>query len=422
MQRRRLAGTTAAVVALGMTVGLSGCGSDSGSKSVTLKLVAADYDIAGGDSTKAYWHNVVSEFEKKNPGIKVDVSVYSWDVVDAKVAEMVKAGKAPDIAQIGAYSDYAASGKLYAVDQMLSIPVQANFLAPLADAGEMKRTQYGIPFVASTRLLFYNKTLFKKAHIEPPTTWAQLESDAKALKAKGVKTPFALPLGSEEAQAETMMWLLSGGGGYVNQVAGYDIDSPENVKTFQWLQKNLVGEGLTGPVAPGRLNRQAAFDAFAKGEVGMLNGHPSLMGEARKKGVEYGMVPLPGVEGKAKASMGVADWIMGFKQNGHREQIGKFLDFTFNDQNVSAFADKYDLLPATRSASQAMQKDGKHQDLAEFLAALPSSELPPVGKTSWPKVSETVKKRIGEAVQPNGDPKSVLEGIAKVALEAENAE
>ncbi|MEU5437654.1 extracellular solute-binding protein [Streptomyces sp. NPDC020719] len=405
-----------------MTVGLSGCGSDSGSKSVTLKLVAADYDIAGGDSTKAYWHNVVSEFEKKNPGIKVDVSVYSWDVVDAKVAEMVKAGKAPDIAQIGAYSDYAASGKLYAVDQMLSIPVQANFLAPLADAGEMKRTQYGIPFVASTRLLFYNKTLFKKAHIEPPTTWAQLESDAKALKAKGVKTPFALPLGSEEAQAETMMWLLSGGGGYVNQVAGYDIDSPENVKTFQWLQKNLVGEGLTGPVAPGRLNRQAAFDAFAKGEVGMLNGHPSLMGEARKKGVEYGMVPLPGVEGKAKASMGVADWIMGFKQNGHREQIGKFLDFTFNDQNVSAFADKYDLLPATRSASQAMQKDGKHQDLAEFLAALPSSELPPVGKTSWPKVSETVKKRIGEAVQPNGDPKSVLEGIAKVALEAENAE
>ncbi|MBD0746273.1 ABC transporter substrate-binding protein [Streptomyces sp. CBMA152] len=422
MQRRRLAGTTAAVVALGMTVGLSGCGSDSGSGSVTLKLVAADYDIAGGDSTKAYWHNVVSEFEKKNPGIKVDVSVYSWDVVDAKVAEMVKAGNAPDIAQIGAYSDYAASGKLYAVDQMLSIPVQANFLAPLADAGEMKRTQYGIPFVASTRLLFYNKTLFKKAHIEPPTTWAQLEADAKALKAKGVKTPFALPLGSEEAQAETMMWLLSGGGGYVNQVAGYDIDSPENVKTFQWLKKDLVQAGLTGPVAPGKLNRQAAFDAFAKGDVGMLNGHPSLMGEARKKGVDYGMVPLPGVEGKAKAAMGVADWIMGFKQNGHREQIGKFLDFTFNDQNVSTFADKYDLLPATRSASQAMQKDGKHQDLDQFLAALPTSELPPVGKTSWPRVSEAIKKRIGAAVQENDDPKAVLEGIAKVALDAESAE
>ncbi|WP_344081018.1 extracellular solute-binding protein [Streptomyces crystallinus] len=405
-----------------MAAGLSGCGSDGGSGSVTLKLVAADYDIAGGSSTKAYWHDVVGDFEKKNPGIKVEVTVLSWDVVDAKVAEMVKAGKAPDIAQIGAYSDYAADGKLYSVDQLLSIPVQANFLAPLADAGEMKRVQYGIPFVASTRLLFYNQTLFDKAHIKPPQTWAQLAADAKALKAKGVKTPFALPLGSEEAQAETMMWMLSGGGGYVNQISGYDIDSPENVKTFNWLKKNLVEEGLTGPVAPAKLNRQTAFDAFAKGEVGMLNGHPSLMEQARKKGVKYGMVPLPGAEGKAKSSMGVADWIMGFKQNGHREQIGKFLDFAFNDENVLAFADKYDLLPATRTASQTMQNDGKHPELKEFLAALPTSELPPVGKTSWPKVSETVKKRIGAAVGVDGDPRSVLEGIAKVATEAENAE
>ncbi|MFD9790280.1 extracellular solute-binding protein [Streptomyces sp. NPDC059070] len=405
-----------------MTAGLAGCGSDSGSGDATLKLVVADYDIAGGDSTKTYWHDLVADFEKANPRIKVEVSVYSWDVVDAKVAEMVKAGKAPDMAQIGAYSDYAAGGKLYSVDQLLSIPVQANFLAPLADAGEMKRVQYGIPFVASTRLLFYNQTLFDKAHIKAPTTWAQLEADAKALRAKGVKTPFALPLGSEEAQAETMQWLLSGGGGYVNQTTGYDIDSPDNIKTFQWLKKNLVEEGLTGPVAPGKLNRQTAFDAFAKGEVGMLNGHPSLMQQARKKGVKFGMVPLPGTEGRSKATMGVADWIMGFKQNGHREQIGKFLDFTFNDKNVLSFADKYDLLPATRTASQAMQNDGKHQDLNEFLAALPTSELPPVGKTSWPKVSETIKKRIGDAVSPNGDPKTVLEQIAKVATEAENAE
>lgn len=187
--RRRFLGLTAAVAAFGMTAVLSGCGGESGSGDATLKLVAADYDIAGGSTTKTYWHNVVEEFEKKNPGIKVDVQIFSWDVVDAKVAEMVKAGHAPDIAQIGAYSDYAATGKLYSADQLLSIPVEANFLAPLADAGNVKRVQYGMPFVASTRLLFYNQTLFDEAHIKPPTTWAELASDAKALKAKGVKTP-----------------------------------------------------------------------------------------------------------------------------------------------------------------------------------------------------------------------------------------
>ncbi|MFI6686221.1 extracellular solute-binding protein [Streptomyces sp. NPDC050485] len=405
-----------------MTAVLSGCGGQSGSGSVTLKLVAADYDIAGGGSTKTYWDKVVADFEKKNPGIKIDVSIFSWDVVDAKVAEMVKAGHAPDIAQIGAYSDYAATGKLYSVDQLLSIPVQADFLSSLADAGQVKRVAYGMPFVASTRLLFYNQTLFDEAHIKAPTTWAEIASDAKALKAKGVKTPFALPLGSEESQAETMMWMLSGNGGYTNSVDGYDIDSPENVQTFDWLKTNLVEPELTGPVAPAKLNRQAAFDAFAKGEVGMLNGHPSLMEQAKKKGIKFGMVPLPGPNGPAKAAMGVADWIMGFKQSGHRAQIGKFLDFTFSDQNVLNFADQYDLLPSTVSASTAQSADAKYKDLKPFLAALPTSVLPPVGKTSWPKVSETVKKKIGAAVTPGGSPKSVLQDIAKVATDAENAE
>ncbi len=35
-------------------------------------------------------------------------------------------------------------------------------------------------------MLFYNKTLFSKAGITPPTTWDQLAADAEALKAKGV--------------------------------------------------------------------------------------------------------------------------------------------------------------------------------------------------------------------------------------------
>lgn len=101
---------------------------------MTLRLVAADYDLTGGDTTKKYWNDLVVAFEAEHPGVKVEVQIESWDDVDRKVAEMVKADKAPDIAQIGAYADYAAAGDLYAADELLSIPVQANFLAPLAAA------------------------------------------------------------------------------------------------------------------------------------------------------------------------------------------------------------------------------------------------------------------------------------------------
>ncbi|MFB7370274.1 extracellular solute-binding protein [Streptomyces sp. NPDC056222] len=409
---------------MGLTAALSGCGlTGADSDDVTLKLVAADYDLTGGDTTKKYWDELTAAYEAQHPGVKIDVQIESWNDVDRKVAEMVEADQAPDIAQIGAYADYAAAGELYSADELLSIPVQANFLAPLVSAGEMKRTQYGLPFAASTRLLFFNEELFDKAGItEPPTTWAELAAAAEKLKDEDVPYPFALPLGPEEAQAETMMWLLSGGDGYTDGSDRYRIDSDLNVQTFDWLKKNLVEKELTGPVAPGKLNRKDAFAAFSRGEVGMLNGHPSLMQEAEKKGVKVGKVALPGVNGKAKASMGVADWIMGFKQNGHREEIGTFLDFVFSDQNVLKFAGGNDLLPPTVSAYSRMQSEEEHKNLREFLKELPNSQLPPVGKTSWAKVSDNVKQNIGKAVAPGQKPAEVLAKLAREATEAENAE
>ncbi|WP_452835898.1 ABC transporter substrate-binding protein [Streptomyces liangshanensis] len=422
MQQRYL-GVTAAIAAMGMTMALAGCGATGASGDVTLKLVAADYGTGPANSSEKYWSALAKDFETKNPGIKIDVDVRSWKTVDADVASMVKRGEAPDIAQIGAYADYVKQDALYSADELLNIPTQANFLTQLSDAGKVNRIQYGLPFVASTRLLFYNEKLFDEAGLSAPKTWADIESDAKALKAEGVTTPFALPLGSEEAQAETMMWLLSGGGGYTETADdSYSIDSAQNVETFKWLQKNLVADGLTGPVAPGKLDRAAAFTAFNAGKVGMLNGHPTLMQEAEKAGIKVGMVPLPGINGTSKSSMGVADWMMAFKQPGHREAAGKFLDFVFSDKNVLDFVGQYDLLPVTYSANDAMAKDPRYADLSKFQDALPTSQLPPVGKTSWAKVSESIKKNIGKAVEPGVNPSTVLGAIARDAVTAEAAE
>ncbi|MEU6224644.1 extracellular solute-binding protein [Streptomyces sp. NPDC047042] len=414
----------AAVSALGMTAvtaALGGCGA-TGSGEVTLKLVAADYGDSETNSSQKYWDDLVKAYEDTHPDVKVDVSVYSWNDVDRKVKELVAAGDAPDLAQIGAYADYAAKGDLYQADDILSIPTQADFVARLADAGKVNRTQYGMPFAASTRLLFYNKKLFTAAGLTPPTTWNELAADAAALKDEGVKYPYALPLGPEEAQAETMQWLLSGGDGYTSPVGTYGIDSPQNIRTFTWLKDELVDKGLTGPVAPGKLNRAAAFAAFARGEVGMLNGHPSLMKIAAAKGVDVGMVPMPGTGNSTRAAMGVADWMMAFKKNGHGSQVGDFLDFVYDEKNVLAFSREYDLLPVTTSASRTMSTAAQDKDLAPFLAELPNAQLYPVGKTSWAQVSADIKQRIGTVFAAGGSPGRVLAELQGEANRAENAE
>ncbi|MGA5250805.1 extracellular solute-binding protein [Streptomyces sp. NRRL S-1314] len=408
--------------ALGLAAVLGGCGAGGASSDVTLTLVAADYGNGAADSSKKYWADLVERYEADHPDVDVEVSVYSWNDVDRKVKEMVDAGSPPDMAQIGAYADYAAKGLLYRAGDLLSIPVQADFLSQLSDAGEVNSVQYGMPFAASTRLLFYNKSLFADAGLTPPTTWDELVECAEELKARGVKYPYALPLGPEEAQAETLQWLLSGDGGYTDIGGTYGIDSTENIETFSWLRDELVGKGLTGPVAPGKLDRAKAFEAFAAGDVGMLNGHPSLMDMARKKGVKFGMVPIPGAEGETTSTLGVADWMMAFEENGHRDEIGDFLDFVYSEENVLGFSREYDLLPVTNSASRAMAASGQDKELKPFLDQLPLSELYPVGKTSWAAVNAAIKQRIGRAVEPGGSPAGVLGELQAAAVRAESAE
>ncbi|MFH9730359.1 ABC transporter substrate-binding protein [Streptomyces sp. NPDC017260] len=405
-----------------MTVVLGGCGLTGDSGEVTLKLVAADYGDSKANSSQTYWDELAKAYEAKHPDVHVDVTVHSWNDVDRKVREMVEAGEAPDMAQIGAYSDYADQGLLYQAGELLSIPVQANYVSQLAGAGQVNGVQYGLPFAASTRVLFYNKTLFDKAGVTPPKTWDDLADAAGELEAEGVKYPYALPLGPEEAPAETMQWMLSGGGGYIDDVGTYSVDSPQNVTTFTWLKEELVEKGLTGPVAPGQLDRADAFAAFANGDVGMLNGHPTLMKMASDKGVKYGMVTTPGVDGASRNTLGVTDWMTAFKENGHQEEIGDFLDFVYDDENVLDFSRRYNLLPVTTSASQIMSTSAEDKDLRPFLNELLLSELYPVGKTSWASVSADVKKRIGQAVAPGGSTEEVLAQIQATAMRAGSAE
>ncbi|MGP3989615.1 ABC transporter substrate-binding protein [Streptomyces sp. 3N207] len=425
MDRRRFLGMAATGVAgaAGMTA-LSGCGDGPGSGEVTLKLVAADYGNPGAEnSSKIYWRKLADAFTKKNPDITVDVTVYSWNDISKKLTEMVEAGNPPDIAQVDSYANWAAEGKLYKVSELLPIPAQAEFLVALAEAGEVRRVQYGLPFVASTRVLFYNKDLFKKAGLdpdEPPESWRDLKTAAQALKSAGVKIPYGLPLGPEEAQGEALMWILGNGGSFVDSVGNYTLNSPENVETFQWLRDNLVTPGYTEP-SPQRVDRQKMFDAFTEGDVGILNGHPTLMQQADKKKISYGTAKLPGNDGPAEGTLGVADWMMAFNKNGHREACGKFLAFVYEEKNHYAFTSQYGLLPVTSSASQRMRKDKKQKKLWPFLDQLAGAEFYPVGKVSWADTSAIIKKTIGQAAMKDGDPKGVLTTLQRKAAVEEDA-
>ena len=419
--RRQFMTTVAAGLGVALPFSLSACADDADSlhSGLTIKLIATEYGNGPENSTKRYWDELVTEFEAKNPGTRVSVEVYSRSEVDRKVASLVKAGTAPDLAQAGSYGEYAAEGRLYKVRNLLSVPTEASFIPALTDGGEMSGTRYAMPFAASTRVLFYNKDLLERAGIsDPPKTWKQLAEDASALQRAGVRIPYGLPLGAEEAQAETLNWLLSGGGGYTNDTGSYAFDSAENVYTFEWLKAQLVDKGLTQPDPLGT-NRQDAYDAFTRGEVAMLNGHPTLMEQARKKGISFGMAPLPGRNGPSRAATGTVDWMMAFNQNGKRKEVGDFLDFVYTKKNDLKFADRYDLLPVTWEATEEMQSGGANKEMRQFFDQLSGAEFYPVGKKSWGPIVARLRSLIGWALAKDSNPKELLYGLQNEASRME---
>ncbi|MGW0709909.1 ABC transporter substrate-binding protein [Streptomyces sp. NPDC002643] len=416
--RHRARRVMAVAAALGLAAGVSGCGAGTGGDSgqVTLTVVATNYGDSVHKNSEGYWNRLTLAFTTAHPDIDVDVRVHDPGEVDEKVAEMVERGDPPDIVQGGGYSQYAAEGLLYSADELLSVPVQASFVPSLAQAGSMDRRQYGLPFTATTRLLYYNKDLFALAGLTPPKTWDELLVCARELKARGVTYPIAVPLGPEEAEAETLMWLLAGDGGYTDTTNAYDIASAANVQTLTWLKDTLVAEGLTGPIPPGQLNRDTAVEAFLAGQAAMVNAPLSLIRqiEDSSESVPYGSVPLPSSDGETRPTMGNADWVIAFRNGERREAMGTFLDFLYGDKYVTEQAAEYELLPVTASAADTMRADKNHRPLWNGLDTLDNLRLYPVSETNWAEVALTIRERIGTAVTPDGNPQKVLESIARV--------
>jgi multiple sugar transport system substrate-binding protein len=404
-----------------VTTTLNACGGIAQSgKDVTLHMIATDYSgLKTGSPMESEWGDLTRAFEQRNPHIKVEVQLVPIDKVDAQVAQQVKDGNAPDIAQLDTYSGFADKDQLYTTDDLFPISMQSEFIPSLADAGSVNRIHYGIPWVASTRMFFYNKKLFAHAGIKSaPETWEDVKRDAVKLKADGVRVPIALPLGPQEAEAESMMWMLGNGGGYTNPVGAYTLDSARNVYTFNWLKDNLVDAGLVGPRDPAKTSVSDAFGDFISGRAAMLNGHLTLLPRAKAAGIDVGVVPLPGKAQPSAQTLGNADWMMAFKQNGHLDADAKFLRYVYSEPNMLKFQQQYKLLPVTADVADVIRTNPQYRDLVPFMTLLPDAAFCPVDKKSWGAVSEDWKEAIGQAV--HGDPAKVLSTLPGAANAADS--
>ena len=114
----------------------------------------------------------------------------SYDELHTKLKSAFIANEEPAISvmEIASIKNFADAGMIASLEDYISDEKESNFLPGLMDNSYVEGELYGVPYLRSTPIFYYNKTLFAQAGItEAPTNWEELASVSKQLESIGVK-------------------------------------------------------------------------------------------------------------------------------------------------------------------------------------------------------------------------------------------
>ncbi len=407
--------TTRAGVVLGLLLSSSACGFSGGADSgdgdgTTLDLLVPSYS----DNTKGLWQGIIEDYEAENPDVDVNLEVQSWDNINDVVRTKVQSNDAPDILNIDAFAGFAADDLLYPAEDVLSPETQSDFQESFVQNASVGGNQFGLPLIASARTLFINTDLTEKAGIEKaPETWDELLADAKKVSALGGGTyGYGMPLGNEEAQAETSIWVFGAGGDW-GDTEQLTIDQPQNVEAVEFMQ-TMIEEGATQPDA-GATDRTPLINVFVQGKIGYIMALPPTVRQIEEENpdLDFELAPIPTKDG-APVTLGVADHLMAFKNDGDKQEaVRDFLDYFYSTEVYSEFVTTENFLPVTKSAAERMD----NPDMEVFLQALPDAQFYPSTNPAWSAAQGGFQSLIGQVAQGK-EPQEVL---AEIQAKADDA-
>lgn len=362
--RNRRTSRAATAVALGAVLALTAtaCGDDGSGTgkgaegSGTGKILF--WDNNGGVRTDI-WKEIIADFEKANPDIKVEYVGIAATEYQSKVDTAIRGGGLPDVGGVGAamLAGFSAQNALDPLDDRLagsSLNGQLNkdMVASLKAAGGGDGTLYSIPTSANNGVLYYRTDLFQKAGLQSPTTWDNFYTAAEKLTNSG-KNEFGYTIrggAGSIAQALDAMY----GQSQITSFWNGDKTTVNDPKNVAALEKYA---GLYKKVTPAAdLNNDftkmvAQWDS---GTIGMLNhnlgsyqDHVKALGADKFRGI-----PLPtAADGKRVQVSNPVDGLGVFKSSKNKEAAWKFIEFAVSKGENSKFNEAAGQVPANTGAA-----------------------------------------------------------------------
>ena len=313
MKSTRMTALLAVIVTSLLAVFASSVSSAATTKTTTISV--ASLFPGSTPAAIAQFNAQVAEFQKANPSIKIKPVEYQW--TGPTFAAKLAAGTLPTVFEVP-FTDARTlgdNGQLADITtEVTNLPYFSKYnKAVLAEGTTAKGKIVALPKGAYAQALHYNRKLFVAAGLDPnkpPTTWAQLQADAKQIAQATGKTGYAEMAKDDNTAGWIFTTVVYSLGGRMEVGRGTSaqatLNNPKAVTALNMLKKmrwtdNSMGSNFD--YSWGDINQ-----SFAAGNIGMyISGsdvYTNLVSASNIDPSIYGLGTIPLAKNKTAGVLG----------------------------------------------------------------------------------------------------------------------
>ncbi len=273
----------------------------------------------------------------------------------------------------------------------------------------------GIPALVDNLAVVYNKTLFARAHLQPPAanwTWAQFQADAKALTNPAIKQygMAYITSGSEDTVWHWEVLLWEAGGQILNPAnTKAAFDSPAGLASLNTLRTMALTNHSMYLDPAG----SAYSNLFNSGKVGMVVTGPWDLSSFPN--VHYGiqvMPDYPGTGGGHQTISGPDNWVLFNNGAAQVRTAEKFLLWLTATPQAKAFSLATGDLPIRQSVANApgftSQMNTALPGVDAFITNLGNVKQARPQIATYPQISQVLGTMIVSVLLGKTQPKAAL--------------
>jgi len=315
-----------------------------------------------GFHVKAMIDEMAAEYNKSHPEVQINpVFQGSYDEMQVKMLASAVTRQLPDIAQVQFefLESYIANGLIEPINSMVSQDDRDDILDILWKLPSRGTNIYGVPFLISTEVLFYNQDAFIKSGLDPnkpPETWEDIIRMGKKLT-KDTD-------GDGEIDRYAMMFWTEGFYGLAPFLWAYggELFSDDGKKVILTSSEMRSAIALLRDLAfkyrimPYKWSDWEAGQAFLTGKLamGIFTSAAISYGEQNLPW-KLGITHIPSIDGRRYTIIGGSCFVNFSRNKKVRKLANDFIFWAVSKENTIKLHEKIGFVPVRKSALGSLE-------------------------------------------------------------------